>query len=191
MTMSPFFLYLAWFADVLVLSLLLALLEINMEKDRGWGATLNSNGLGRKVRPGRLFLGVVEKQYVTVYHLLMYGIILPGVIAAHWVALYLFWSKQGLTVTGSGLLTVWHIGSTSLAPFLLAIAAWLAICTIEDFLWFALNWYYPASLRDLLAGKIWWHTQWVRIGRSMLPRFYVWTLIIAAGLLAVAYRLSA
>ena len=58
----------------------------------------------------------------------------------------------------------------------------------EDFLWFALNWYYPESLQDLLAGDIWWHTQWVQMGHIKLPRFYIFTpVLVCIFLTASAY----
>jgi len=43
----------------------------------------------------------------------------------------------------------------------------------EDFLWFALNWFYPGSLKDLLSGNVWWHSRWVSLGATKLPRFYL------------------
>jgi hypothetical protein len=67
------------------------------------------------------------------------------------------------------------------------IAAWLAICTMEDFLWFALNWYYPGSLNDLFAGKVWWHTQWIRVGAVKLPRCYLVASLLSAVLLAASF----
>jgi hypothetical protein len=79
---------------------------------------------------------------------------------------------------------MWHAGSIWFVPLLSSIAAWLAICTVEDFLWFALNWYYPTSLHDLLSGKIWWHTRWVEIGRIKLPRCYVSALLLSCAFLA-------
>jgi hypothetical protein len=79
-----------------------------------------------------------------------------------------------------------------IAHLLFLFSEFLAICVFEDFLWFALNWYYPSSLTDLFAGDIWWHTRWVPVGPSVkLPRFYISVGAIALCFLAISVALSA
>ena len=82
-----------------------------------------------------------------------------------------------------------HIGGVSrgeISAGELQVQRWLLLCVVEDFLWFALNWYYPGSLRELIAGRIWWHTRWWRIGSIKLPGFYVWGLAVSAVAMVMA-----
>lgn len=155
---------LGWALDVLAISLAVAIFEIVLEKDQGWASARGNNFWGRPIWIHTWFSTIFEKQYVTVYHLGMFGVAIPGALIAEWLAL----RSAGIAL-----------------PLLSIVAAWLAITAVEDFLWFVLNWYYPSSLRDLLAGKIWWHTRWVRLGSISLPRFYLWTPVASLILLLV------
>jgi hypothetical protein len=168
-----------WAADVTVLSLILALIEIVLEKDQGWASTLNQRGWGRKFLEGTPLVRWIDKPYVTAYHLLVFGALLP-------IALWTQYRIGVLAAFGSTAHT-----SHAVADGLFLFSAYLAICVFEDFLWFALNWYYPSSLTDLLAGEIWWHTGWVAVGRAArLPRVYLSVGAIALGLLAVSLALA-
>jgi hypothetical protein len=168
-----------WAADVTVLSGILALIEIVIERDRGWASALEERGWGKKLLAGTAVVRWIDKPYVTAYHLLVFGALLPVVL----------WSQYRM-----GLLE--GLGSASrahhqLADGLFLFSAFLAICVFEDFLWFALNWYYSGSLTDLLAGDIWWHTGWIALGSSVkLPRFYLSVGGIALGLLAISLILA-
>jgi len=153
-----------YLANVALLSLGLALVEIVMEKGRGWGSGLNQRTWGRKLWEGSLIARLCEKQYVTLYHVVMFAMVLPGIFIAEYVA-----------AARSGVVQVdWVRG------VLFVAGSWLLLCVVEDFLWFALNWYYPGSLRELIAGRIWWHTRWWSIGSVKLPGFYVWGLAVSA-----------
>ncbi len=168
-----------WCADVTVLSLILALIEIVMEKDQGWASNLNERGWGRKLLEGNPLVRWIDKPYVTAYHLLVFGALLPIVL----------WTQYRVGVL-SGFGSAVHL-TYPVADGLFLFSAYLAICVFEDFLWFALNWYYPSSLTDLLAGEIWWHTGWVAVGRSVqLPRVYLSVGGIALGLLAISVVLA-
>ena len=166
MTERLLFLYLT---NLVVLSTAVALFEIVLEKEKGWASGLDGRVWGRKFRFGGAVGWLFEKPYVTLYHLAMFGAVLPGI----------FFGEYALLLRrGSGLPTggAWQ-------PFVFFGSLWVAVCVVEDFLWFAMNWHYPRSLSDLFAGGIWWHTRWVRIGTVRLPRFYVWATLLAVVLL--------
>lgn len=152
-----------WTADVMLLSSVLAVFEIVLERDRGWGSALNERGWGRKLLAGNpLIRWVADKPYVTSYHLLVFGTLLPLVLWCQY--------RIGISLGFGSALRSGH----AVADLMFLFSAFLAICVLEDFLWFALNWYYPRGLADLLAGNIWWHTEWIPLGPSVqLPRCYL------------------
>jgi hypothetical protein len=168
-----------WATDVTVLSTVLAVIEIVIEKDRGWAAAFNERGWGRKLLAGTPLLRWIDKPYVTSYHLLVFGALVPMVLWAQYrIALFAGFASGSRTG---------HLA----ADLLLLFSAFLAICVFEDFLWFAFNWYYPGSLKDLFAGDIWWHTSWIQLGASVkLPRVYIAVGGIALCLLATSCVLS-
>ncbi|HEX3663224.1 MAG TPA: hypothetical protein VHU89_17435 [Acidobacteriaceae bacterium] len=158
-----------------MLSGILALIEIVIERDRGWASALDERGWGKKLLAGTAVVRWIDKPYVTAYHLLVFGVLLP-------IAL---WSQYRFGVLG-GFGPGPHAGHP-VADGLFLFSAFLAICVFEDFLWFVLNWYYSDSLTDLLAGEIWWHTGWISLGSAVkLPRFYLSVGGIALGLLAIS-----
>src|ERR1700726_3250961 len=142
-----------WLIDVFIFSAALALFEIVLERDEGWASGLSQNRLGRRLWQGSLFVHLLEKPYLTAYHLLMFDVVVPLILTAQCALIRLLWVSRTSIVRNSGILMIWQVGSADFSPLFACIAAWLAICTIEDFLWFALNWYYPESLRDLLSGN--------------------------------------
>jgi len=166
-----------WGVDVTILSAILALIEIVIEKDRGWASSLDERGWGKKLFAGTPVVRWIDKPYVTGYHLVVFGALLPLVLWAQY--------RMGFPA---------GFGSASHHPIadgLFFFSAFLAVCVVEDFLWFVLNWYYPSSLTDLFAGEVWWHTGWVAVGRSVkLPRIYLSVGGIALGLLAVSLFLG-
>jgi len=167
-----------WAADVTILSAILAVIEIVIEKDQGWASALNERGWGKKLLAGMTVLRWIDKPYVTAYHLLVFGALLPIVL----------WTQYRIGIF-AGFGSASHT-SHVVADVLFLFSAFLAICVLEDFFWFALNWYYPSSLTDLLAGDIWWHTGWISLGPSVkLPRFYISVGGIAICLLAISFAL--
>lgn len=166
-----------WGTDVTILSALLALVEIVIEKDRGWASALSDRGWGRKLLEGSALARWIDKPYITSYHLLVFGALLPLALWAQYQAGW--FAAFGLPRTHP------------VADGLFLVSAFLAVCILEDFLWFALNWYYPRSLADLLAGEIWWHTGWVALAGSVkLPRVYLSVGGIALCLLGASLVLS-
>jgi hypothetical protein len=176
----------SWSVDVVILSAVVALFEIGLERDEGWASGLSQNRLGRRLWQGSLFVHLLEKPYLTAYHFLMFGGVVPLILATQCALIRHVWVGRTFIVRNSGILMVWQVGSAMFSPLFASVAAWLAICTIEDFLWFALNWYYPKSLQDLLSGNIWWHTQWVQLGQVKVPRFYIFTPALACVVLTVS-----
>jgi len=153
--------FIAWFlANVFALSFLLAVFEISLEKDNGWGTGLGPFW-GKKFFENGIVARVCEKHYLTRYHLVMFCFIVPLVLYGEYR-----WLK--------------------IAPLLL-VAAWLEIGVVEDFLWFLLNWHFPGSFRKLLAGGIWWHTAYLRVGPVKLPRFYFLSSLWAGACLFLQY----
>ncbi len=155
----------AWwfFVNFFVLSLILAIFEISTEKDKGWGTGLGSFW-GKKFFVEGVISRVCEKHYFTLYHLVMFGLIVPLILYGEHL-----WFKM---------------------PLFFLVASWIEIAVIEDFLWFILNWYFPGSLRKLLAGEIWWHTVYWRIGNIRLPRFYFLSSFWATGFLLLQYYID-
>jgi len=158
---------LAWLINVLVPGCALAIFEIVLEKDKGWASALNPAGFGRRLFEGSIVARLCEKPYITVYHVFMFTVVVPAIFLSEYMLL-----RSGAVDTQVfGKLGPFPCGPTGSALFIVSV--WLCFLAVEDFLWFALNWYYPQSLRDLLSGRIWWHTRWLEFGWIKLPRFYV------------------
>lgn len=149
--------------NVIVLSTAIAILEIIIEKDAGWGANLpKDKWYGKIIGKDNFLLIKLAKllgvPYFFGYGILMYFFLLPLV-----------------------LLTEFFITRYDLLFFFAIFALTTAL---EDFLWFVFNWNFN-SLTELLRGphgKIWWHQKWVKIWpNKYLPRSY----FIAAALTAI------
>jgi hypothetical protein len=187
--MQVWMVVLAWFLNVLVLSLALAIFEILIEKQNGWASAANPNGWGRKLFGGSILSRVCEKHYLTVYHVFVFAVVVPMILwgelllvesfgIGHPVFSRLFASSQAYWVM--------RVDGVALIPLLFLTAAWFSILVVEDALWFLLNWYYPTSMEDLLSGNIWWHTRWLTLGSIKLPRFYVTTPVVAVAFLVAS-----
>ena len=187
--MQRWIIVLAWCINVLVLSLALAIFEILIERQNGWASAANPGGWGRKLFAESIISRICEKPYLTVYHLFVFVIVVPAILFGE----FLFVESSGIGRPVYGRLLdapKWYVvvqmGGVTITPILFLLAAWFSILVVEDLLWFVLNWYYPTSMQDLLSGNIWWHTQWVSMGRIKLPRFYVTTPLVAVALLALS-----
>jgi len=184
---------LAWFLNVLVMSLGLALFEILLEKRNGWGSGLNPNGWGRKLLRGNIVARIGEKPYYTVYHVFVFFVVLPAVFLVEYLLVKSFGAGRmvySIVFCTSSTSFVMQIGNVRFVALLYIIAAWFAILSVEDFLWFLMNWYYPGSFRDLLDGKIWWHRRWINLGPIKLPRFYLSSVVLAIVFLAASICLA-
>src|SRR5579859_7540967 len=80
---------LAWLLNVLIMSFVLAVFEILMEKRCGWGSGLNPSGWGAKLLEGSILAHICEKPYFTAYHVFMFGVVIPAGLLAECVAVRL------------------------------------------------------------------------------------------------------
>jgi hypothetical protein len=174
--MQPWIVVLAWCLNVLVLSLALAIFEILVEKANGWASGSNPKGAGRELFRDSLISEICEKPYLTAYHLFVFLLILPLILGGELLLVETLGIGHPVFLSslfaGSAHLAM-QVGGVTFIPFLFLTAAWFLILVVEDLLWFLLNWHYPKSMEDLLAGNIWWHTRWLTLGSIKLPRFYV------------------
>ena len=180
--MQSWIVVLAWCLNVLILSLALALFEILLEKESGWASACNPKGAGRKLFGGSIVSKICEKPYLTAYHLFVFLLILPLILGGEFLLVKAVGIGHpvlnSLFVRPADYL-VMQISGVPFIPLLFLTAAWFCILVVEDLLWFLLNWHYPKSMEDLLAGRIWWHTRWLTLGSIKLPRFYITISLIA------------
>jgi hypothetical protein len=187
--MQPWIVVLAWCLNVLVLSLALAIFEILFEKEKGWASATNPKGAGRELFRGSIIAEICEKPYLTAYHLFVFSVIIPLILGGELLLV------EALGI-GHPVFRRWfvspvpylvmQVGGVKLIPLLFLTGAWFCILVVEDLLWFLLNWYYPRSMEDLLAGRIWWHTRWLTLGSIKLPRFYLTISLVAVFLLTAS-----
>jgi len=157
--------------NVMSIAFPLAILEIWLEQFKvgKWGATEFQHPFwGKKIQIG-LLDRITEKSYVTPYHLMMFGAIIPAVTILNFL---LFWHLSGHSWL------VMDVGGAKIVPIIFLPTVWLGNMVTEDFLWFAIQsvtgWREPKALERLLAGDFVWHTEFVELSRSiMLPRFYI------------------
>lgn len=147
--------YLFFIINVLIIAWPVALLEIIIEKDKGWGAGHPKDkwygkiiGLNNPIV--KAICRILNVPYVFGYGLAMYGVVIPVILVAEYFLL--------------------------IQNIYLLLAVFVAICFIEDFSWFVFNWHFD-SLNQLLKGpngSIWWHLKWVKISKNMyLPKSYL------------------
>jgi hypothetical protein len=160
--------YLLFLLNVLIIAWPLALFEILLEKDKGWGSGHSKDRwYGKIIGENNLLAKTVVKMfgipYLFGYFLAMFGFTIPAILIAEYF------------------LVIQNI------PLLIAV--FIAICFIEDFSWFVFNWYFD-SLVQLLKGpngSIWWHKKWIKISREKyLPASYVTGVILTIIFLLVA-----
>jgi hypothetical protein len=152
--------------NVLAIAFPLALFEIWLERFKsGWDGEFTSRFWGKKIRIG--FLNkVFEKAYITPYHFIMFGAIIPALMVVQYAWLVHLAGRNSLVME------FWDL---KIVPLIFLPAVWLGNAVLEDFLWFALNWHFPDALRKLFRGEFKWHTKWVVVGKGMVPRFYLTT----------------
>ena len=151
--------------NVFAISIPVALFEIWMEKDKGWGSGLpKDKWYGAIIGKENLFMRnlarIIGVPYFFGYAVFMYFLLIPVVLVLE----YFFYIPQ----------------------ILFLFAVYIAILAVEDFSWFALNPYFP-SLRELLKGpqgSIWWHKRWIRIAPlRYLPFSYFFSALCVSVLL--------
>lgn len=150
--------------DIVFLAIPIALFEITIEKDKGWGAGLpEDRWYGRVVGENntvmRILASIIGVPYFFGYGILMYLILLPLFLFVE----YLFFVPN----------------------LILLLTIYIGIVVTEDFSWFVLNWHF-SSLKELFKGphgSIWWHKRWIKLFNGYyLPRSYL-AIIVASILL--------
>lgn len=152
--------FLFFLINVIIIAIPVALLEILIEKDKGWGAGHPKDkwygkiiGLNNPIM--KTICGSLGIPYIFGYGLLMYFILIPAVLVIEYFTL------------------------VPNVPLLIAI--YVAATALEDFSWFVLNWHFD-SLHQLLKGPngtIWWHKRWIKIfPKTYLPASYLTALIL-------------
>jgi hypothetical protein len=182
----------AWFINVLIFSFVLSIVEILLEREKGWASGLNPNGWGKKLLNGGIIARLCEKPYITTYHVFVFMVVMPAFFLAEYSLLRLGIVSRVISSMPdpSKSYFLMTIGNTKLNPLWFLIAVWFSFLAVEDFFWFTFNWYYPRSLEDLLTGNIWWHTRWVNFGSVKLPRFYLSVHLLSAFSLFASLYLS-
>lgn len=183
-----------WCVNILVISFVLAVFEILLEKNNGWGSGLNPHGWGRKVFEGTFVARISEKPYFTVYHIFMFAAVVPTCLIVEYSvarALGVVHAAYSNILGTSNSYLVAQVDKVHFMPFLYFVSVWFAIVFVEDFLWFVMNWYYPNSLQALFSGNVWWHKRWISLGTVKVPRFYLWSFVLSVTLLSVCLYLAA
>ncbi len=144
-----------------ILSLALALLEIQIEGPHGWAAKLPTWRPGLSHWFGRLVHRVTGGEEVTGYHLALNAVLL---LFFHWPYVWL--------------------GTWSLSNELYLLGFFIWFTVVWDFLWFVLNPHH--SLSNFNAVHVPWHKKWW--GR--VPVKYVIGLVITLALFALAGLIS-
>ncbi len=148
--------YLFYALNILFFALPLALFEINLEQDQGWGG-----GFPRNKWYGKSFLkGTgVDKILTKITRFespLNYHLVIMFLFVAVFVLEYLYGSQN-----------IWLI-----------LSCFFGVNFFADFFWFSFNWHFD-SFKQLLKGpngSISWHKNWLKLGKeAYLPTNYpVW-----------------
>jgi len=141
-------------------SLVLAALETQIEGGFGWAAKLPT----WRPRPGawyaRLYRKVMWGKELTLYHVLIFSLVLLFFHYPYFVSQNWDWSSELTTVS----------------LFFLVVVVW-------DFLWFVVNPRY--DFNDFWAEKVWWHKKWF----LHLPVDY-WFAFLASALFYTKFSIS-
>lgn len=148
-----------------LLSFFVAVFEIIVEKDKGWGTAFRKNKWYAK----KFFIPIhkiIGTYPLLNYHFVMFFIIFP--------------------------LFLWGLASYFEIALLYTLAIYPLALIVEDFLWFVLNPYFP-SLRNFFRGpkgNIWWHRKWKKIGHVYIPTSYIVSIVLSALILLYIYVVS-
>ncbi len=116
----------------------------------------------------------MEKAYISVYHLVMFGGVLPTIYIVEYFLFAHLARHHGWILSFEGITVV---------PVIYLLAVWMGANVLEDFLYFFLNWHFPNALRRFFKGEMNWHTKYIQItATKKLPRFYLTTPIWIATL---------
>jgi len=154
--------------NIIIIALPLAIFEIIIEKDKGWGSGWDKNKwYAKKFIPDNIIVKSLAKilkiEPPLNYHALVFGFLLPVLF----IAQYIYVVNDAL----------------------LLLASLVSVLVFEDMFWFIFNWNF-GSFRQLLRGpegSIWWIKGWVRIYKKYyLPKSYFIGLPISIILLVLS-----
>lgn len=163
--MSNFTIYIL---NIFLVALPLAIFEIIIERDKGWGSGWQkSKWYAKPFAPSsktvKFLAKILNIEPPLNYHIVVFGLVLPSIFLC-----------QYLYVTSN---------------VVLLLACFVAVTVFEDFLWFLLNWHFT-SLRQLFKGPhgtIWWHKRWIRVFKNYyLPGAYFTAVPLSIILLLLA-----
>jgi hypothetical protein len=145
--------YLFYALNILLFALPLALFEINLEKNSGWGSAFpKDRWYGKSFIKGTKFgngLSKITKLEAPLnYHIMVMLLFAAVFLSELFIAHNNFW---------------------------LVLAAFFGVNFFAEIFWFSFNWYFD-SMKQLLKGPngtIFWHKSWVKISKnSYLPTVY-------------------
>jgi len=142
--------------NILLFALPLALFEINLEKDQGWGGGFpRDKWYGKSSLKGTTLEEILAK-LTNFESPLNYHLVIMFLFLAVFVLEYLFATRN----------------------IFLILSAFFGVNFFADIFWFSFNWHFD-SFRQLLKGpkgQIYWHKNWLKIGRdSYLPsNYFIW-----------------
>jgi hypothetical protein len=161
-------LYLIYIFNILIIALPLAIFEIFIEKNHGWGSGWKKDGwYAKPFLPNSFIVKFIAKLFRLEqplnYHFLVFVVIVPFVFILEYYYL------------------------TYNALFFLAI--FVGVWVTEDILWFLLNWYFDSRTQLLKGpnGSIWWHKHWIKISKNYyLPTCYFLAFLLSILIFIVA-----
>jgi len=145
--------YLFYALNILLFALPLALFEINLEKDQGWGGGFPRDKWYGKSSLKDTRLTRTLSRLTNFSAPLNYHLVIMALFAVVFISELVF---------GPG--NIWLI-----------LSCFFGVNFFADVFWFSFNWHFN-SLTQLLkgpAGSIKWHKSWVKIGRGFyVPQSY-------------------
>ena len=161
-------LYLFYLLNIIVVALPLAIFEIFIEKNNGWGSGWSKNSwYTKKFLPNNNFVKFSTKifkiEHPLNYHVLIFAVAVPFILILEYY--YLTYN------------------------ILFFFAIFLGVLVAEDSLWFLLNWHFDAREQLLKGpnGSIWWHKHWIKISKNYyLPTSYFSALLLSVLVLLIA-----
>jgi len=154
--------------NILLFAIPLALFEISVEKSHGWGSGWSKDkwyakSILKGTKIGAIMTSISKLEPPLNYHLILSYLVFGGVFVLE----YIFGTRNILLVLGSFFTTL----------------------LFADLTWFICNWYFDSWTQLLKGpkGSIFWHKDWIKIGKEKyLPTSYFTWLACAVILIILA-----
>src|ERR1035437_1806236 len=153
--------YLFYLLNIFVVALPLAIFEIVLEKNKGWGSGFpKDKWFTKQFLPNNVIVKFsaqsLKIEHPLNYHFWVFAVTIPFIFILEYY--YLTYN------------------------ILFFLAIFIGVLVAEDSLWFLLNWYFD-SRKQLLKGpngSIWWHKHWIKIYKNYyLPTCYFSAVILS------------